>query len=80
MGVHSAMLMKETLSLCPDAIVRRGDMDCYSRQSRLFTSMTLNLRRIVTVTNIKSWSDRPGSFSLIKVNSISDRELTLTSS
>ena len=38
-GVHSAMPIKMALSLCPDAIVLRGDMDSYSRHSKLVTEV-----------------------------------------
>jgi DNA polymerase-4 len=34
-GVRSAMPMKQALQLCPDAIVLRGDMEAYSKQSGL---------------------------------------------
>ncbi len=38
-GVHSAMPMKMARSLCNEAIVIRGDMDAYSRYSRVVTSI-----------------------------------------
>lgn len=38
-GVHSAMPMKMARSLCPDAIVIRGDMEQYSRFSNLVTDI-----------------------------------------
>jgi len=38
-GVHSAMPMKLALRLCPQAIVLRGDMDSYSRYSKLVTEI-----------------------------------------
>jgi len=38
-GVHSAMPMKMALRLCPQATVLRGDMDSYSRYSRLVTDV-----------------------------------------
>lgn len=38
-GVHSAMPIKMALNLCPDAIVLRGDMDSYSRYSKLVTEV-----------------------------------------
>lgn len=34
-GVHSAMPMRMALRLCPDAIVIKGDMEEYSKQSQL---------------------------------------------
>jgi len=38
-GVHSAMPMKMARNLCSEAIVIRGDMDAYSKQSRLVTDI-----------------------------------------
>ncbi len=38
-GVHSAMPMKMARMLCPDAIVIRGDMECYSRYSNTVTDI-----------------------------------------
>jgi DNA polymerase-4 len=38
-GVHSAMPMKMALRLCPQAIVLRGDMDSYSKHSRIVTDI-----------------------------------------
>ncbi len=38
-GVHSAMPMKMALNLCRDAVVIRGDMDLYTRHSRLVTEV-----------------------------------------
>lgn len=38
-GVHAAMPMKMALHLCPQAIVLRGDMDSYSKYSRLVTDV-----------------------------------------
>ncbi|HPD64121.1 MAG TPA: DNA polymerase IV [Bacteroidia bacterium] len=38
-GVHSAMPMKMARLLCPDAVVIRGDMDSYSRYSRMVTDI-----------------------------------------
>jgi DNA polymerase-4 len=34
-GVRSAMPMRQALMLCPDALVLRGDMEAYARQSAL---------------------------------------------
>lgn len=38
-GVHSAMPVKMALRLCPQAIVLRGDMDEYSKYSKLVTEI-----------------------------------------
>lgn len=38
-GVRSAMPMRMALSLCPDAIVIKGDMELYSRYSSLVTEI-----------------------------------------
>lgn len=38
-GIHSAMPMKMALRLCPDAVVLRGDMEVYSRVSKLITEI-----------------------------------------
>jgi DNA polymerase-4 len=38
-GVHSAMPMKMALRLCPQAVVLRGDMDSYSKYSKLVTQI-----------------------------------------
>ncbi|WP_236974457.1 DNA polymerase IV [Membranihabitans maritimus] len=38
-GVHSAMPMKMALRLCPQATVLKGDMDEYSRHSRIITEI-----------------------------------------
>jgi DNA polymerase-4 len=38
-GIRSAMPMSMALRLCPDAVVIRGDMDLYSRQSGLVTEV-----------------------------------------
>ncbi|MCO6480364.1 MAG: DNA polymerase IV [Phaeodactylibacter sp.] len=38
-GVHSAMPIRMALRLCPDAIVLRGDMEAYSRQSKIITEI-----------------------------------------
>ncbi len=41
-GIHSAMPVKMALRLCPDVIVMRGDMDSYSKYSRLVTDVIAN--------------------------------------
>ena len=38
-GVHSAMPMKMALHLCPDAKVIKGDMEAYSRHSKMVTEI-----------------------------------------
>ncbi len=38
-GVHSAMPMKIARSLCGDAVIIRGDMDLYSKYSKLVTEV-----------------------------------------
>ena len=38
-GIHSAMPMKLARRLCPQAIIRQGDMESYSKYSRLVTDV-----------------------------------------
>ena len=38
-GVHSAMPMRMALNLCRDAVIIRGDMDLYTKYSRLVTDV-----------------------------------------
>lgn len=38
-GIHSAMPMKLARRLCPQAIIRQGDMESYSKYSRLVTEV-----------------------------------------
>lgn len=38
-GIHSAMPVKLALQLCPDAIILKGDMDAYSKQSQIITEI-----------------------------------------
>ena len=38
-GIHSAMPMKLARRLCPQAIIRQGDMELYSKYSRLVTDV-----------------------------------------
>lgn len=38
-GIHAAMPMREALRLCPQAIVRRGDLEYYSTLSRIVTEI-----------------------------------------
>jgi DNA polymerase IV len=51
-GVHSAMPMRLARQLCPDAIIIRGDMDEYSRQSRIVTEIITEAAPIVEKTSI----------------------------
>ncbi|MDZ4204893.1 MAG: DNA polymerase IV [Bacteroidales bacterium] len=39
LGIHSAMPMKLARSLCPNAVYIRGDMDAYTRYSRMVTDI-----------------------------------------
>lgn len=38
-GIHSAMPMKLARRLCPQAVIRQGDMELYSKYSRLVTDV-----------------------------------------
>lgn len=38
-GIHSAMPIKLARRLCPEAIIIRGDMECYSKYSRIVTEI-----------------------------------------
>nr|WP_315824566.1 hypothetical protein [Paraflavitalea speifideiaquila] len=38
-GVHSAMPMKLARRMCPQAIIRQGDMESYSKYSHLVTDI-----------------------------------------
>ncbi|MDF2190572.1 DNA polymerase IV [Paraflavitalea sp. CAU 1676] len=38
-GIHSAMPMKLARRLCPQAVIRQGDMESYSQYSRLVTAV-----------------------------------------
>jgi len=38
-GIHAAMPIKFARRLCPDVIILRGDMECYSRHSQLITAI-----------------------------------------
>lgn len=51
-GVHSAMPMKMALRLCSDAVVIRGDMDEYSKQSRIVTEIIANHAPLYEKTSI----------------------------
>ncbi len=41
-GIHSAMPMRMALRLCPDAIVIKGDMEHYARESGIITEIIAN--------------------------------------
>ncbi len=51
-GVHSAMPMRLARQLCPQAILVRGDMDEYSRQSRIITEIITERAPVVEKTSI----------------------------
>lgn len=51
-GIHSAMPVKLALRLCPNAIVVRGDMEQYSRYSRLVTEIIQDHLPIVEKASI----------------------------
>src|SRR5690349_20600522 len=38
-GIHAAMPMKLAWRLCPQAVIRQGDMELYSQYSRLVTDV-----------------------------------------
>ena len=51
-GIHSAMPVKLALRLCPHAIVVRGDMEQYSKYSRLVTSIIQDQLPVVEKASI----------------------------
>lgn len=51
-GVHSAMPMRMALNLCGDAVVIRGDMDMYSKYSRLVTEIIASEAPLFEKTSI----------------------------
>ena len=51
-GVHSAMPMRMALMLCGDAIVIRGDMDLYTKYSRLVTEVIADEAPLYEKTSI----------------------------
>lgn len=51
-GVHSAMPMRLARQLCPEAIVIRGDMDEYAKQSRIVTEIIASASPIVEKASI----------------------------
>jgi DNA polymerase-4 len=51
-GVHSAMPMKMARMLCPDAIVIRGDMELYSKQSNIVTEIIAEQAPVYEKTSI----------------------------
>lgn len=51
-GVHSAMPMRMALMLCPDAIVRHGDMEEYSKFSNMVTQIIAEKAPVYEKTSI----------------------------
>lgn len=51
-GVHSAMPMRMALRLCGDAIVIRGDMDMYTKYSRIVTEIIAEQAPLYEKTSI----------------------------
>lgn len=51
-GVHSAMPMRMALMLCPDAIVRHGDMEEYSKFSNMVTQIIAERAPVYEKTSI----------------------------
>ncbi|MBE0673595.1 MAG: DNA polymerase IV [Bacteroidales bacterium] len=51
-GVRSAMPMKMALHLCPDAIVIRGDMELYTRYSRMVTDIIAEKAPVYEKTSV----------------------------
>lgn len=51
-GVHSAMPMRMALRLCGDAIVIRGDMDLYTKYSRIVTEIIAEQAPLYEKTSI----------------------------
>ena len=51
-GVHSAMPMRMALNLCRDAVVIRGDMDLYTRYSRLVTEVIADIAPVYEKASI----------------------------
>jgi DNA polymerase-4 len=51
-GVHSAMPMRMARNLCSDAVIIRGDMDMYSKYSRLVTDVIASEAPLFEKTSI----------------------------
>ncbi|MEZ2442790.1 DNA polymerase IV [Chitinophaga sp. RCC_12] len=51
-GVHSAMPMVLAKRLCPEAIVRKGDMDEYSKYSKIVTDILVSKAPVVEKASI----------------------------
>lgn len=51
-GVRSAMPMKMAMVLCPDAMVIRGDMELYTRYSRLVTDVIADRAPVYEKTSV----------------------------
>jgi len=51
-GVHSAMSMVIAKRLCPEAIVRKGDMDEYSKHSKIVTEILMERAPVVEKASI----------------------------
>jgi len=51
-GVHSAMPMRTAMQLCKEAIIIRGDMETYSRYSRLVTEIIAESAPVFEKTSI----------------------------
>ncbi len=69
-GVHSAMPMKMARSLCSEAIVIRGDMDAYSKHSRMVTDIIAERRPCMkrppsmsTTSTSREWTASSGACS-----------------
>ncbi len=51
-GVHSAMPTKAALRLCPEAVVIRGDMEAYSKHSRIVTQLLAEASPVLQKSSI----------------------------
>ncbi|QJB34896.1 DNA polymerase IV [Chitinophaga oryzae] len=51
-GVHSAMPMRLAQRLCPDAVIRKGDYDEYSKYSKLVTDILIEKAPLVEKASI----------------------------
>jgi len=72
-GVHSAMPMKLARRLCPEALVIRGDMESYSRYSRLVTDVIADTVPLYEKSSIDEfYIDLTGMDRFYQVNSFSE--------